>query len=74
MGWDFSGQDAKNLDSKPLTFSQKFEQNTSLAAKEPLAHRLQNPKWPPGGPKIVLSFLSHVAIRLRTHAQNYVLV
>ena len=29
--------------------------NTSLAAKGALAHRLQrlqNPKWPPGGPKM----------------------
>ena len=25
--------------------------NTSLAAKGALAHSLQNPKWPPGGPK-----------------------
>ena len=27
-------------------------QNTSLSAKGALAHRLQNPKWPPGGPKM----------------------
>ena len=27
-------------------------QNTSLAAKGALAHHLQNPKWPPGGPKM----------------------
>ena len=26
--------------------------NTSLVAKGALAHRLQNPKWPPWGPKI----------------------
>ena len=26
--------------------------NTSLAAKGALANRLQNPKWPPGGPKM----------------------
>ena len=30
-----------------------FIPNTSLAAKGALANRLQNPKWPPGGPKIV---------------------
>ena len=27
-------------------------QNASPAAKGTLAHRLQNPKWPPGGPKM----------------------
>ena len=30
-----------------------YSQNTSLAAKGALAHRLQHPKWPPGGPKMV---------------------
>ena len=36
----------------------KYEMNTSLAAKGVLANRLQrrnclqNPKWPPGGPKM----------------------
>ena len=33
----------------------KLTENTSLAAKGALAHRLQrlqNPKWPPGGPKM----------------------
>ena len=28
------------------------KEKTSLAAKGALAHRLQNPKWPPGGPKM----------------------
>ena len=28
------------------------ESNTSLAAPGALAHRLQNPKWPPGGPEM----------------------
>ena len=30
----------------------KMDQNTSLAVKGALAHRLQNPKWLAGGPKI----------------------
>ena len=30
----------------------KTGKNTSLAAKGALANRLQNPKWPPGGPKM----------------------
>ena len=29
-----------------------FKVNTSLVAKGALAHRLQNPKWPPGAPKM----------------------
>ena len=41
------------------------EQNTSLAAKGALAHRLQrhslqNPKWPPGGPKMADGVLKGV--------------
>ena len=31
---------------------EKSEKNTSLAAPGALAHRLLNPKWPPGGPKM----------------------
>ena len=36
----------------PLYLRMGLKQNTSLAAPGALAHRLQNPKWPLGGPKM----------------------
>ena len=30
----------------------EIKHNTSLAAKGAMPHRLQNPRWPPGGPKM----------------------
>ena len=41
------------LDKLARSLRQKNYHNTSLAAKGALAHRLQNPKIPPGGPEIV---------------------
>ena len=35
-----------------VAFFEERIYNTSLAAKGAPAHHLQNPKWPPGGPKI----------------------
>ena len=41
----------KSCDKEKKTRKEKKLVNTSLAAKGPLAYRLQNPKWPPGAPK-----------------------
>ena len=37
---------------KPMLVFQYWQKNISLTAKGALAHRLQNPKLPPGGPKL----------------------
>ena len=54
------------------------KENTSLVAKGALAHRLQNPKWPPGSPKmadgvwkgVYLSIYLYFNVSIKTDIQN----
>ena len=42
----------KTASKRKTPLKKKTTSNTSLVVKGLLAHRLQNPKWPPGGPKM----------------------